>query len=523
MERLETMLKNNKLTRREFITAAAALGVSTTIPSGLLSSKAWAATPNKGGTFKIGIEGGTVQDSYDPALTSRAFMQNLMCQTHNNLVEVDSNGNFAPELSESWEVSKDAKRWTFKLRKGVEFHSGKTMEAEDVIYSINHHRGENSKSPAKAFLMDIEDIKKDGKNTVIFELKNGNADFPAFMSDYHLLIVQNESKFDNLNGTGGYIVKEFRPGAQAITERNPNYFKQGFAHFAEVHTIAINDSVARINALRTGVVDAINRVEAKLADKVRNTSGIQMIEIESGQHFNECMQVDTQPYNDINIRLAIKHAIDREQSVKLVLGGHGYIGNDHPIGKNDRYFASDLEQRVYDPDKAKFYLKKAGLDKLDIELYTSVGSFPGGVDHAQLYKENAAKANINIKLNQVPADGYEESVWAQKPFFQSQWNPRITADMMFTLVYASTAPWNESKFKNEKFDKLLLDARLELDENRRKEMYSDMQKIIRDEGGSVITIFANFLFAASDKVGFDKIGNNWDFDSQKCAERWWFV
>ena len=261
----------------------------------------------------------------------------------------------------------------------------------------------------------------------------------------------------------------------------------------------------------------------KLADRLENFPGIRMIEIESGLHFNECMQVNTPPYNDNNIRLAIKHAIDRQQSVKLILGGHGYPGNDHPIGKNDRYFASDLEQRVYDPEKAKFYLKKAGLAKLDIELYTSVLAFTGGVDHAQLFKEHAAKANINIKLNQVPGDGYEEEVWAKKPFFQSWWNPRITADMMFTLVYASTAPWNESKFKNANFDKLLLEARVELDENKRKEMFSDMQRIIRDEGGTVISMFANFLFAASDKVGFGEIGNNWDFDSQKCAERWWFV
>ncbi|BBO83804.1 peptide ABC transporter substrate-binding protein [Desulfosarcina ovata subsp. sediminis] len=524
LKKLETMIKDGKLTRRQFIAATTAIGMSATLSSSLFNNKAWANTPKKGGLFRIGIDGGSAHDSSDPSLLIRPFMINIMYgQTHNNLAEVDASGNIVPELAESWETTEGAKKWIFKLRKGVEFHSGKTLDAKDVIHSINHHIGEKSKSPAKSFLKDLESIKEDDKYTVIFELKNGNADFPAFMTDYHLLIEPNGSKFDKFDGTGGYIIKEFKPGSHAITVRNPNYFKKGFAHFDEIKTLSINESISRINALRTGAVDAVNKVEKKLANKVENIPGIKLIEVESGQHFNELMQVDAGPFTDKNIRLAVKYAIDREQSVKLILGNHGYVGNDHPIGKNNRYFNSDLKQRVYDPDKAKFYLKKAGVGKLDLELYSSVAAFPGAVDHAQLYKENAAKANINIKIKQVPGDGYEEKIWSKVPFCQGWWNPRITADMMFTLVYASTAPWNETNFNNERFDKLLLEARVELDENKRKEMYGEMQKIVRDEDGHVTTMFSNFLCAASDKIKYGKIGTNWPFDSDKCGERWWFA
>ena len=96
----------------------------------------------------------------------------------NCLVEIDHQGNPIPELAESWEASKDAATWTFKLRQGVEFHNGKTMTAEDVIFSINHHRGEDSKSAAKGIVDQIKDIRADGKYRVIFELIGGNADFP---------------------------------------------------------------------------------------------------------------------------------------------------------------------------------------------------------------------------------------------------------------------------------------------------------------------------------------------------------
>jgi peptide/nickel transport system substrate-binding protein len=217
IENLEKMLRENKLTRRQFITAAAALGVSTVLPTNLMTGKAWATTPKKGGTFKMGVSKGSTNDSSDPALIVAAYMQSVMWgQTHNNLTEIDENGKLVPELAKSWEASKDAKTWRFELKKGVEFHNGKTMDAEDVIYSINWHRGEKSKSAAKSLFNDLKSIKADGKYTVIFELEGGNADFPVYLSDYHVLIEPNGSKFDSFNGTGGYIMKEFEPGVMTI-------------------------------------------------------------------------------------------------------------------------------------------------------------------------------------------------------------------------------------------------------------------------------------------------------------------
>ena len=115
-----------------------------------------------------------------------AMMYNINWQIRNCLVEIDYRGQLVPELAESWEVSDDATEWVFKLRKGIEFSNGKTLDVEDAIASINLHRGEGSKSGAAGVLAGVEKILADGKDKVVFNLKSGDADFPFILSDYHL-------------------------------------------------------------------------------------------------------------------------------------------------------------------------------------------------------------------------------------------------------------------------------------------------------------------------------------------------
>jgi peptide/nickel transport system substrate-binding protein len=165
------MFQQNKITRRQFITQASALGLTAAISPALLSGTAKAAVPKKGGRFIQGLTGGSTTDSLDPATNTSNMNYNISWQLRNNLVEIDHNLNPIPELAESWDAHTGAKVWTFKLRRGVEFHNGKTMTAEDVIFSINHHRGEKSKSGAKGLVKDINNIKSDGKYTVVIELE----------------------------------------------------------------------------------------------------------------------------------------------------------------------------------------------------------------------------------------------------------------------------------------------------------------------------------------------------------------
>mgnify|MGYP000644555438 CR=1 FL=1 len=158
LELLQRLLSEGRITRREFIARVSALGLMAAVSPALLSGTADAATPKKGGRFIIGITGGSTTDSKDPGTLTSNMNQNVNWQIRNSLVEIDHNFNTIPELAESWGSTPDAKVWTFQLRKGVEFHNGKTMTSEDVIYSIQHHLGEKSKSAVKGYLKNLKNI-----------------------------------------------------------------------------------------------------------------------------------------------------------------------------------------------------------------------------------------------------------------------------------------------------------------------------------------------------------------------------
>jgi len=524
IKKLENMLLQGKITRREFLARLSVLGASVAISPSLVPSLAKASEPKKGGRFRIGLNTGSTTDSLEPATLTTLWAWKMNWQIRNNLVEVDHTGNPIPELAESWEPSSDSKQWVFKLRKGVEFHNGKTLNVEDVIDSIQHHRGEASKSGGKVLVASVTDIKADGKNTVIFSLKEGNADFPFVLTEpYFSIFPAGTKKEDHRKGigTGPYILENFKPGVMALAKRNPNYWKAGRAHFDEVETLNINDNNARTNALRTGRVDFMNQCELRTIHLLKNTPGIQIVRKPSGAHYTLPMHTGIPPFDNNDVRLALKYAIDRQQLVATVLRGYGTLGNDHPVSPTSRFHASELPQREYDPDKAKYHLKKAGLQDLTIKLHTS--NLRDFADYSMLYKEQAAKAGINIEVTKEPEDGYWKNIWRKAPFCHCFWNPRPTEDIMFTTAYAADAAWNDAYWKHKRFNDLLKIARAELDKAKRREMYVEMQSILRDEGGSIVFLFTDFVAAASDKMKFENVAGNKPADGLRCAERWWFA
>jgi len=522
---LERMFTEGLISRREFITRLSALGLAATVSPLLMSKKAAAAVPKKGGHFKQGATGGSTTDSMNPTTLTSNMNQNLNWQIRNSLVEFDHNFNVIPELAESWDSTPDAKVWTFKLRKGVEFHNGKTMTAEDVIFSINLHRGEDSKSGAKGYLESIVDIKADGKYEVVVTLDGGSADFPANFGDYHITICPAGTKgaeFEKGVGTGGYILEAWEPGVRALAKRNPNYWKEGRAHFDSVETLSIVDTNARTNALKTGQIHFMDRVELKTAHLLKREKGIEVVPITATAHYTIPMLVDRAPYNDNNVRMALKLAVDREALVKTILRGYGEPGNDHPIAPVNKYHAKGLEQRKYDPDKAKFYMKKAGMLDHTFNLHAADAAFPGAVDAAVLMKEQAKKAGININVVREPDDGYWSNVWIKKEWCMCYWGGRPVEDMMFSVAYAKGAPWNDTFWENEQFNKLLVEARAELNEDKRRKMYYDMQEICRNDSGTVVPMFNQMVFANSDKVTHGPISGHMAMDGMRNGERWWF-
>jgi peptide/nickel transport system substrate-binding protein len=526
LKELEQLFTEGKITRREFIGRVSALGLMAAVSPALLSTKAKAAAPKKGGRVRLGSAGGSTTDSMDPGTLAHTMPQAINQCIRSNLVEVNYKGEPIPELAESWEASPDAVKWVFKLRQGVEFHNGKTMDADDVIYSFNEHRGEDTKSAAKGVVEPITDIKADGKNTVIFTLEEGNADFPFIASDYHIPIVPKGTKgkdYEQGMGTGPFILEAWEPGVRFFGKRNPNYFKSGRPYFDEVEFIGIADTNARTNALMTGQVDVMNRCEPKTFDRLEKAPNIQALKLEGARHYTIPMLTTIKPYDNNDVRLGLKYAIDREQMIKQVLRGYGYVGNDHPIPRNNQYFAKELPQRKYDPEKAKFHLKKAGFLDHEFKLHAADAAFPGAVDASVLIQESASKAGIKIKVVREPDDGYWENVWIKKEWVQCYWSGRPTADWMFSIAYAADANWNDTLWKHDKFNKLLKGARAELDQKKRREMYVECQRIVSDEGATPVPAFALQLSAASKKMAFENPAANWEFDGLRLPERWWMA
>ncbi|MEJ6396560.1 ABC transporter substrate-binding protein [Yoonia sp. 208BN28-4] len=509
----------NGISRRGLLKTGVAAGVL-----GLTGMPLRAQT--RGGKLTAGLSGANTSDSWDSRTHSDIFM--IACAqgaVFDSLTEIAADGSIKGELAESWEASADAKTWTFKLRQGVTFHNGKSFGADDVIASLNMHVEEGAQSAAQPIVAAIEEMKKINEHEVEFTLAAGNADFPYLMSDYHILMFPAgmiEEAIQQGIGTGLYAVESFDAGVRMTAKRVTDHYKGDSAgFFDEIEYIAINDNTARMNALMTGQVTAINRIDFKTEALLNANPNVRIQEVTGNQHYTFPMLTDVNPFDQVHVRQALKYGINREEMVEKILLGHGQVGNDTPIGPANQYYASGMDQLMYDPDKAKFHLEQAGLTSLDIDLSASNAAFEGAIDAAQLFQASAGAAGININVVQEPADGYWSNVWNTKPFCASYWSGRATEDWMFSTAYEAGVPWNDSNWDNARFQELLLSARAELDSDKRREQYTEMQQILRDEGGVLIPMFANYVQAVANTIATpDIVGNLWQMDNGRMAERW---
>jgi peptide/nickel transport system substrate-binding protein len=509
-----------RLTRRSALQAGGAAGALA-----LLGVPSLAATPRRGGRMIMASRHGSTTDSTDPALLTNGFQWLLAFAFSSTLTEVLPDGTVGPALAESWD-STDGKTWSFKLRRGVTFHDGRPMTPDDVVASLNYHRSPDSKSFVKPIADQFEEIKADGPDSVLIVMRSANADLPASLNTPAFTIYPaSDSGIDwqSQNGTGGYVLKSHEPGVRAYLERNPNYWRDDRAFAEEVELLCVEDPAARVNALITGQVQAIDDVDLKTVARLKGQQGITVEEVTGPLHYSFPMRTDVAPFDDVNVRLALKYALDREDLLEKVLLGHGHLGNDTPIGPSYRYQAENLEQRTYDPDRARHHLKLAGLDRLQVDLSTAEAAFAGATDAAVLYAEHAREAGIDINVVREPSDGYWDNVWMNKPFCACYWGGYPTEGEMFAIGYAPDAAWNDTFWTDEKFESLRIAALSELDTTKRREMYAEMQRILHDDGGALIFAFANFVMARNDSIAHGAVSSTDAFDGRRAVERWWIT
>lgn len=486
------------MSRREMLVALGIASFAGTLITA--AGEALAQAPKKGGKIRVAGFGTSTADTLDPAKQSYSTDYCRCTMFYNGLTELDDRLN--PKLALAESIEHDlATVWTIKLRKGVHFHDGKELTSEDVVFSLNRHHDPATGSKAKALADQMKEIVATGTHEVKITLASPNADFPVVLGIHHFLIAQaGTTDFSKGIGTGPFTCKEFTPGVRSVAVRNGNYWKQGTGPYLdEIEFFGIPDVGARVNALLAGDVQLVGDVNPASTKLILANKGFSILETKSGNYTDLVMRVDGAPGNNPDFVVGMKHLLNRELIKRNVFQGYAEIANDQPVPPLNRFYAADIPQRKFDPDKAKFHLNKAGVLGSTFPVVTSPAA-TASVEMGLLLQQAAQQVGLKIELKQVPADGYWSNYWMKVPVGFGNVNPRPSADTLFSLFFQSSAPWNESRWKSDKFDQLLIAARAETDEARRKQMYTDMQVLIHENAGIGIPVFINGLDAHTDKL-----------------------
>lgn len=492
------------ISRRELIGGALGAGLTASAGGLLLSGcghsakhaiinrRAAAGPPRYGGRIRVASLASSTADTLDPAkaaLSTDYIRHNMF---YNGLTRYDRSLNAQPELAESIDTT-DQQSWRVKLRKDVAFHDGKALTSDDVVFSLLRHKLAATGSKVKAIADQFAEVRADGSDEVLIQLTGPNVDLPALLAQSQFLIIRDDTtQFHTANGTGPFKCAEFRPGERTIGVRNPNYWKHGRPYLDSIELIGIPDEISRVNALLSGDVHLINAVSPLSTRRIDETAGYTVMATPSGLYTDLVMQQTMLPTGNPHFTLAMKYLFDRELIQRAIFGDYATIANDQPIPPTNRYFNPEIPQRPYDPDRAKYHVRMAGLTGARLPMFASPAA-EGSVDMASVLQEYGSKVGLSLAVNRVPADGYWSAHWMKHPLTFGNTNPRPTADLLFSLCYKSDAAWNESHWNNPTFDRLLVEARGEPDERRRKTLYGEMQQLVHDQCGVAIPVFISLI------------------------------
>jgi peptide/nickel transport system substrate-binding protein len=451
-----------------------------------------------GGILTVGTTGGSAKDSLDPHNPVTYPDQARVSNLYEPLFRRDPNFVIKPLLAESLEASNGGKRWILKLRKGVEFHNGKTVTADDIIFSIN--RVIDPKAPTAGAdslsMISSSGMKKLDDLTVQFDLNYAYALLEDQLAQYALGIVPSDFTIKAPVGTGPFKFESFTPGTRSTFARFDNYWGAK-ALVDKLVLIDFADDAAKVNALLSGQVQAVDNLPVSQISAVK-AAGLNVLISETGAWTPFTMRVDSAPFNDVRVRQALRLIVDRPQLVAQALNGQGRIGNDL-YAPFDAAYASDLPQRVQDLSQAKSLLASAGQSGLTVELVTSQGVGSGAVESAQLFAQQAKGAGVNVKIRNLDSTTFYGSSYLSWPFAQDFW---FTRSYLPQTANGSMpkSPYNECHWSDPTYVSLVRQAQQQLDETKRKQLLHDAQKLEYDSGGYIIWGFKNQIDAFSSKV-----------------------
>ena len=482
----------------------AACGSSGTSSSGASSTGTPAPAQQKlkaGGVLRIGATGGGAKDTIDahqpttdPDIMRQWNLYESLAVRSPDFSKLDM------LIAESIEpVGSKPDAWTVRLKDGIEFHNGKTVGADDVIFSLQ--RITDPKDPkvgnSSISYIDRKNLKKIDERTVRIPLNLTNAAFPDDLGQYFNAIVPTDYDPKKPVGTGPFKYQSFSPGERSVFVKNPNYWQPGRPYADQLVIIDFPDDTARTNALLGGQVEAINNLPAAQLAAVQGNPNLRVLSSPTGAWQPFTMRIDAAPFNDVKVRQAFRLMVDRKQMVQQVLSGQGSVANDL-YARYDPVYASDLPQRNQDLEQAKSLLQSAGKAGMTVELVTSP-VFNGIVEAAQVFAEQAKGAGVNVKVRKVDTGTFYGDNYLKWPFAQDFWASRVYLAQV-AQGDLPNSPFNETHWGKGKFESLINEARGTVDEAKRKEILHQAQQMQYDQGGYIIPYFSNIIDAYSSKV-----------------------
>ena len=510
--------------RRDILKLGMAAGVAGL--TGLAGCGAVPAKPDqnapqlRGGVYSHGATGGGLKDTLEPYFPVTNPDIARCMQLYEPLLRWDANYEIEPSVAESATPNGDNTQWTIRLRDGVEFHNGKTLTAEDVMFSLG--KVTDPKKPGSggtelAKILELNNSRIVDPKTILLQLNSPYAVLDQLLAEYTVGIVPTDFDVNRPVGTGPFKFNRFVPGQLSQFDRHDNYW-DGPPFVDELIIYDFADDAAKVNALLAGQVQSVDNLPNYLAGTIEQQGASPLIS-ETGAWVPFTMRVDVAPYKDVRVRQALRLAVDRNQMINQVLSGHGRVANDmySPVDPN---YLRDVPQRHYDPEQARSLLKKAGHDKLRVELTTSEVS-QGIVEAAQVMQQQAGKAGVEMKLRKVDTNTFYGDQYLKWPFAQDFWGtwPYLVQS---ALGSQPKSPFNECHWADPTYLDLVGSAKKTLDADKRKTLLQDAQKIEYDRGGYVVWGFLDNVDAVSRRVAGLKSTNTTGFplDAYRFRDVW---
>jgi peptide/nickel transport system substrate-binding protein len=460
-----------------------------------------------GGTVRVAQT--TPSGAIDPVTVPDSGGVIMLCQTGEYLALSAGDLRLRPVLAESWKPNKDGSVWKFTLRKGVKFHDGKTMSADDVVATIDRLADpKNSSNALSAFsgVLSKGGTKKVDDYTIEFHLDAPNGNFPYYVSsdNYNTIILPADyaGDFDkNFIGTGPFKLEKYTPKVGASFQRNPDYWgpkalpeRTEFTFYADIQP--------QILALQGRLVDVVAQVPVQEGMALLNDPKVSITSLRSSAHTQVHMRTDMAPFTDKRVRRAIALCLDRKKLVNGLFRGRSDIGNDSPFAPVYPSTDTSVAQRDLDIRQAKQLMADAGFaDGFKVKLTSE--KFIEIPNYCQVIQQAVRAIGVSIDLNIESQDAYYgkavfgQSDWLDSIIGATDYGHRGVPNVLLAAPLTSDGTWNSAHFKSKEYDSLVSQYVAALDLGSQRAVAGQIQKLLLDETPIIFSYFYNFLTATA--------------------------